>query len=272
MNSKGYKLLFFIVETGLLLSCLLFFNTCRVQRISSINRQLLELPNSVRDELLIQHYAYTVSYNTRTLTANWVAYELTADETDGPWSRKGLNFFPDPFCNERQANHNDYRNSGYSRGHLAPAGDMKWDSIAMLECFYFTNCIPQDASLNTGKWNQLEEQTRRWARQYGKVYVICGPLYFNDEPLRIGFNGVAVPDACFKALLTPKDNGYSAIAFIMRNGGEERPVAECVYTVDELELILSMDLFFNLPNEQEEAIESAVIWEDWGFENAFKYE
>lgn len=272
MNSKGYKLLFFIVETGLLLSCLLFFNTCRVQRISSINRQLLELPNSVRDELLIQHYAYTVSYNTRTLTANWVAYELTADETDGPWSRKGLNFFPDPFCNERQANHNDYRNSGYSRGHLAPAGDMKWDSIAMLECFYFTNCIPQDASLNNGKWNQLEEQTRRWARQYGKVYVICGPLYFNDEPLRIGFNGVAVPDACFKALLTPKDDGYSAIAFIMRNGGEERPVAECVYTVDELELILSIDLFFNLPNGQEEVVESAIVWEDWGFENAFIYE
>ena len=83
--------------------------------------------------------------------------------------------------------------------------------------------------------------------------------------MRIGHNGVAVPDACFKALLIPKDNGYSAIAFVMQNGGEERQLDECACTVDELELLLSMDLFNNLPDKQEMAVESVVIWEDWGF-------
>ena len=106
---------------------------------------------------------------------------------------------PDPDCYEKQADNDDYRNSGYSRGHLAPAGDMKWDSVAMLESFYFTNCIPQDAALNNGKWNQLEMKTRSWAQQYGKVYVVCGPVYQSDDTLRIGHNEVAVPDACFKA-------------------------------------------------------------------------
>ena len=228
------------------------------------NEKKLELPKPTRFDIVINHSAYTVSYNPLTLVANWVAYELTADETDGPWSRKGLRFMPDPDCHERQADHDDYRNSGYSRGHLAPAGDMKWDSLAMVESFYFTNCIPQETKFNNGKWNQLEEKTRRWAKQYGKVYIVCGPVYLSEDTLRIGHNGVAVPDACFKALLVPKGESYSAIAFLMKNGGEERPMMDCASTVDELEELLSMDFFCNLPDRTERAVEGVINWEDWG--------
>lgn len=221
-------------------------------------------------DYVINHYAYTVSYNPRTLVANWVAYELTAEETDGPWSRKGLRFVPDPNCRYRQADHDDYRNSGYSRGHLAPAGDMKWDSLAMVESFYFTNCMPQDIPFNNGKWNQLEEKTRRWAKQYGKVYVVCGPAYLSDDTLRIGHHGVAVPDACFKALLVPKEESHSAIAFLMKNGGEDRALAACACIVDELESLLSLDFFCYLPDRTERAVEGIINWEDWGLHNPSK--
>lgn len=225
----------------------------------------LELPRTNKTESITRHLAYTVSYNPSTLVANWVAYELTAEETGGSWSRKGLRFMPDPDCQERQADNDDYRNSGYSRGHLAPAGDMKWDSLAMVESFYFTNCIPQDTKFNNGKWNQLEEKTRRLAKHYGKVYIVCGPVYYNEDTLRIGHNRVAVPDACFKALLVPKDDTFSTIAFLMKNGGEDRPLMECACPVDDLEAILSIDFFCNLPDRIENAIESQVAWEDWGF-------
>lgn len=223
----------------------------------------LELPKPTQSDIVIQHSAYTVSYNPQTLIANWVAYELTADETDGPWSRKGLRFMPDPDYDGVQADHADYKGSGYSRGHLAPAGDMKWDSLAMVESFYFTNCIPQETKFNNGKWNQLEEKTRRWAKQYGRVYIVCGPAYLNDDTLRIGHNGVAVPDACFKALLVPKEGDYTAIAFLMQNGGEERPLMDCALTVDELESLLSMDFFCNLHDRIENRVESVVIPDDW---------
>ncbi|MBO7635077.1 MAG: DNA/RNA non-specific endonuclease [Paludibacteraceae bacterium] len=216
------------------------------------------------DGELVFHYAYTLSYNANTLIANWVAYELTADETDGPWKRKGLRFMPDPSCYYRQADYNDYRNSGYSHGHLAPAGDMKWDSLAMIESFYYTNCIPQDKELNNGKWNQLEMKARSWAKEYGRVYIVCGPAFLKEDTLRIGHNGVAVPDACFKALLITTDIGHSAIAFLMRNGGESRSVKECALTVDELEEIIGIDLFFNLPDREEDSVESKVIWDDFG--------
>lgn len=237
----------------------------RPETESELVATFLELPRINKNEVIVRHIAYIVSYNSTTLNPNWVAYELTVDETDGPWSRKGIRFMSDPDYEGRQADNDDYRNSGYSRGHLAPAGDMKWDSVAMVESFYFTNCIPQDAAFNNGKWNQLEEKTRRWAKQYGKVYVVCGPVYQNVEVKRIGQNGIAVPDACYKVLLIPLSNGdFSAIAFVMQNGGEERRVEECACTVDELEALLDMDFFCNLPDKEEADIESKVVWEDWG--------
>ena len=232
---------------------------------NSFHPLLFEIPIEQYGGEIISHSAYTLSYNPQTLIPNWVAYELTAEETDGPWSRKGLRFVPDPDCHERQADNNDYRNSGYARGHLAPAGDMKWDSLAMVESFYFTNCMPQEIKFNNGKWNQLENKVRQWAKRYGKVYVVCGPVFTEEDTLRIGRNGVAVPDACFKALLVPKEDAFSAIAFLMWNGGEGRSLQDCALTVDELETVIAMDFFCNLPDAIENAVEDTVVWKDWNF-------
>ncbi len=234
-----------------------------------VGQQLLglEIPRydfEVIEQIMVKR-GFAVSFNPNTKLPNWVAYELTADETDGPWARKGLRFVQDPDCPLRQADNEDYRNSGYARGHLAPAGDMKWDSLAMVESFYFTNCMPQDIKFNNGKWNQLENKVRQWARKYGRVYVVCGPVFTEEDTLRIGANGVAVPDACFKALLIPKEDTFSAIAFLMWNGGEERPLKDCACTVDELEAMLSMDFFYNLPDGIENAVEDTVVARDWGF-------
>ena len=234
------------------------------QTEKQINNRHIELCKTRPSEEIIFHSAYTVSYNPKTLISNWVAYEITAEETDGPWTRKGLRFMPDPDCKSRQADNNDYRNSGYSRGHLAPAGDMKWDSVAMVESFYFTNCIPQDKELNNGRWNQLEMKVRTWAKEYGRVYIVCGPAFLNMDTLRIGHNKVAVPDACFKALLIPTSTSYSAIAFVMRNGEEKRNLKECSCTIDQLETLLGLDLFYNLPDRIETEVESSICWFNWG--------
>ncbi len=254
------------VTTILLLAAIiLVFSACARRWAENHHREevKLEQPQLLKSDILLNHTAYTLSFNPNTLTANWVAYELTANETDGPWTRKGLNFMPDPNYDGIQADHGDYKGSGYSRGHLAPAGDMKWDSIAMLESFYYTNCIPQDEKLNNGKWNQLEMKTRSWAQQYGKVFVVTGPIFFQSDTLRIGPHGIAVPHACFKALLAPTETSYTAIAFVMQNGEEKRSVRECAITVDELEALLGLDLFCNLPDELEKSVESKMVLEDW---------
>ena len=223
----------------------------------------LECPEITEEDHVIAHKAYYASFNTITLTPNWVAYVLTANHTDGPYSRKGRYFVPDPDCSCQQPDNNDYRESGFARGHLIPAGDVKWDSTAMHESFYFTNCMPQDIQFNNSKWNQLEEKTRRLAHKYDSVYVVCGPIYDQLDTICIGDNQVAVPDKCFKALLIHNGESYSAIGFIMNNGGEDRTVMDCACTIDALESVIKRDLFFNLPDKIEDAVESKVIWTDW---------
>ena len=117
-----------------------------------------ELPRVIKNqpEQVIQHLGYTVSYNPEWLVPNWVAYELTNFETGGEQERKN-HFKPDPLVNGDPVVTSDYSNSGYDRGHMAPAADMKWSEQAMRESFYMTNMCPQLHNLNAGDWKDLEE-------------------------------------------------------------------------------------------------------------------
>ena len=129
-------------------------------------------------------------YDPKYKIPKWVKYELMSTETDGPYSRKGLNFCQDPSANLPQADDYDYKNSGWSKGHMAPAADFKWSRQAMIETFYYTNCCPQNQSLNSGQWNTLEKKVREWANRYGSVTVVTGPLVWNNEYGAIGNNKV----------------------------------------------------------------------------------
>ena len=95
-----------------------------------------------------------------------MAYELTDVEANGTCKRDGR-FYTDPDVKGAQANYEDYRNTGWDKGHIAPAGDMKWDEQAMYESCYYTNVCPQNHNLNGGVWRSLEERCRYSAHCYG---------------------------------------------------------------------------------------------------------
>ena len=118
---------------------------------SSANRisSKLEIPVVLkkREEIQLQRTGYTVSYNNFYKTPNWVAWELTRQETKGDEERKNR-FVPDPDLPEPRVEHADYTHSSYDRGHMAPAADMKWSKKAMEESFYMSNICPQNQKLN----------------------------------------------------------------------------------------------------------------------------
>ena len=99
-----------------------------------------------------------------------------------------------------RATNMDYINSGYDRGHICPSGDNKWSEEAQLQSFLYTNCCPQLHNLNAGDWNELEGKCRKWAQQYGGVYIVSGPLLLNKKHKTIGKNKVVVPEAFFKVV------------------------------------------------------------------------
>ena len=169
-----------------------------------------------KPEQIIHHIGYTVSWNPVLLVPNWVAYELTADELIGSEERTN-HFKPDPLVEGDPVVTRDYSNSGYDRGHMAPAADMRWSAQAMRESFYMTNICPQNHNLNAGDWKALEERVRDMAEQYEHVYVCCGPI-ISDPYQTIGQERkIAVPEAFFKVILTEQDGEYQTEAYLMNN-------------------------------------------------------
>ena len=206
---------------------------------------------------IIKHKAYTLAFNPNYKTPHWVGWELTAQESEGEAERDDQ-FIPDPKANGHSAYSSDYSRSGYDRGHMAPAGDMKWDAMAMSESFYMTNICPQVHSLNAGKWNSLEKKCRELAKKFGKVYITCGPIYTSKKPKVIGANRVAVPDAFYKVILIPNANNGEPIAmgFVFQNKKEVRTLISHQLTVDRVEEMTGLDFFADLPDEIENKIES----------------
>ena len=204
---------------------------------------------------VIEHLGYTVSYNEQYRNANWVAYELTAGEVEGKEPRDG-DFEPDPLVKGRQAIDSDYKHSGWDRGHLAPAADMKWSERAMKESFYLSNISPQNRNLNRGVWKSIEELTRDNATRYGKLLVVTGPVFTSKTGLgSIGENRVFIPNGFYKVLLT-YDGQYKGIAFYCENVAGKRKLDTYACSINYIEELTGIDFFHKLPDEIEEKVES----------------
>ena len=223
----------------------------------------LEIPESTtkRPEQIITHAGYNVSYNPEWHIPNWVSYELTRDETEGKLDRSD-DFEVDPKVKGVCPSNEDYKRSGYDRGHMAPAADMKWNSTVMKECFYYSNMCPQKHSLNAGRWKTLEEKVRDWAQQDSAIIIVCGPIVDKGYNT-IGNARVAVPQRFFKVILAPFLKKPRAIGFIMKNEKEELPLSSYAVSVDRVEKITGLDFFSALPDDVENSIESSNSTYGW---------
>ncbi len=228
-----------------------------------IDTSRLELPAIENTDYLVEYQGYVSSYSSLTKTPEWVAYELTKDETYGDAVREGKYFSRDERLRLPQPDDYDYRGSGWTRGHLAPAADFRWSDEAMWETFHFTNCCPQDEELNNGMWNTLEKKCRTWARKFGKVYIVTGPIVGENRYGAIGNSHVVVPDAFFKAVMVQSGNRWHSIAFVMQNRPYNENMQKCAMSVDELEEITGLDFFTAMDNETEALAENSYRLSFW---------
>ncbi len=213
------------------------------------------------DERIIDYAGMRVSFNPGMHIPNWVAWELTAEEAIGQESRNN-NFISDnrvPGCPAPS----DYTNSGFDRGHMAPAGDMKWSPLAMKESFYMTNICPQDKKLNTGSWKGLEEKCRDWAKVDSAIIIVAGPVLTDKLTESIGKIHVRVPKRFFKVILSPYSNPPRAIGFIMPNGKVPGGMQAAAMSVNDVERITGHNFFSALPDSIEELIESQCQFHKW---------
>ena len=243
---------------------------------SKLENPLCAAKNHAEDHELRDYEYYSICYRESYEQAEWSAYCLTEEHLEKNAARSD-DFRPDPEISTGSASLADYRGSGYDRGHLSPAADFAFDAGAMSETFYMSNMSPQAGSFNRGMWKDLEATVRAWAKKFGRVYVVSGPVLEKPaaEYESIGEDKVTVPKYYYKVLLaplyeneedaaTPDDaENICALGFIFPNEKCEGSFYDFAVSIDEIERRTGLDFFSGLDGQTQERIESSVNLEEW---------
>lgn len=242
-----------------LLACILTLVSCKAQDNSIVEQNTSLEPKSIGE--IVNHTYYSLSYDENDEQAYWVYYHLTPDLINGTQSRTD-DFREDPMVSTGSATLDDYKGSGYDRGHLCPAADMTLNHTSMSESFYLSNMSPQAPSFNRGIWSKLEAQVREWALAEGGLYIATGPILSHNLG-KIGPDSVTVPVAYYKVLLDEKQD--KMIALILPNEKSSKSLDQFVVSVDSLESVTGIDFFSGLDDKLENRLESVADISSWAF-------
>ncbi|HPY82414.1 MAG: DNA/RNA non-specific endonuclease [Bacteroidales bacterium] len=206
----------------------------------------VEIPESNKPDSIYTYVGFSLQYAEQFKQAYWVAYMHCKAKMLGNAKRTNT-FKKDPNIVVGSASAVDYRKSGYDRGHLAPAGDMKWNVQAMKESFYYSNISPQLPQLNRGVWKKLEDKVRDWVHIYDTLYIITGPILHDSLPT-IGINKVAVPEYFYKIVLLYSSVKQDAVGFIIPNSPYvHKDFEKYMVSVDSVEKHVNMSFFMQVP-------------------------
>lgn len=219
------------------------------------------LPSSTTGTVVTHSY-FSLSYNEKHEQAEWVAYELKMEQLSKNNFKRPY-FVEDRSVKSGSADWRNYKNSGYDRGHLCPAGDRRFDYKAYHETFLTSNISPQNHDFNSGIWNRLEQKVRYWAQQYDGVYVVTGGILKNGLET-IGDEQVSVPKEFYKIVLDKYNGKYRAIAFLIPNRPSDKSFYEYAVSIDAIEEKTGIDFFPKLPENIEKELESEVNLKAWG--------
>lgn len=213
-------------------------------------------PSSTTGQI-VTHDTYTLSYHEAHEQAEWVAYWLTPDHISGGEHKRPY-FNQDPKVSTESADWRNYKNSGYTRGHLLPAGDRTFDKAAYDETFFTSNISPQKYEFNTGIWNSLEMTVRNFVRKNGEVFVVTGGV-LSGNLKTIGTEKVSVPDYFYKIIFFEDGQNSKIVAYLMPHEEKNRQsLSHYVVSVDSLEQLTQIDFFSQLPDDLENSLEQTT--------------
>lgn len=215
--------------------------------------------------VLIQHTWYAIGYDERRRVPYWTYYHLTSKQVNSDTLDHVGGFVSDPKTTAAQGNDDDYKASGYDKGHMVPCEDMSFDSGAMSETFYYSNCVPQTSKLNRGQWKNLEQLTRNWAIDNGAVEVFSGVVPGKSLP-ELGASRIMIPASCYKIVLDYSQPVVKAIAFVMPNQDKALDdVQQYACSIDHVESLTGIDFFPELPDDVEKSVEASFDAKAWNW-------
>lgn len=222
-------------------------------------------PRFKKKEQVVRHLGYALCYEEKYEQAKWVAYRLTAEMCNNNEEERTDDFREDKAIKTGSAVPEDYKKSGYDRGHLCPAGDMAWSEIAMSESFYMSNMSPQAPKFNRGIWKTLESQVRNWAKKEEELYIVTAGVLEKGLPTIGDKNKIAIPKYYYKIVLDVFGKEKKAIAFVMPNEGSKQNIFDFAVTIDSVERLTQINFFPALPDTLENNLESNLNVDLWNY-------
>lgn len=220
------------------------------------------LPTSTTGQI-VHHEGYSLSYSEPHEQAEWVAYELKKSHLSNTNFKRPY-FEIDKSVKTKAAHWRSYKNSGYDRGHLCPAGDRKHSQFTHDETFLTSNISPQKHEFNAGVWNRLEQKVRYWANRNDGVFVVTGGILQNNLKT-IGDDKVSVPNQFYKIVLDNNNGKTKVLAFLLPHKDSKQPLYEFVTSVDTIENLTGIDFFSELNDDIENKIEASSSYKSWSF-------
>lgn len=186
----------------------------------------------------------------------WTGYQLRPEELHGSAIRL-RHFRRDTRLSLPGARDADYRNSGFSRGHMVPCADLAWSEESIRASFLLSNAAPQNQSANAGTWRRVEEAVRRIAAESDAIFVFTGVLFEDKNTGYIGTGRVAVPSHMFKVVLALRGQQKAMYAAIVPNREMAREELDrYTVTVREVQSRTGLDFFSALEDGEERELES----------------
>lgn len=217
---------------------------------------------------------YSLEYSYKYKHSYWIAYRF--DNTTGENVGRNEAYKPDPeLPSQYAAKHNDYTNSGYTRGHLCASSDRQYSKEANQQTFYMSNISPQSGNgfnQSGSAWNTGEDKVQAWgyniSRSTDTLYVVKGGTI--GEGMIKGYikNEIAIPKYFFMAVLFRSGDNYKAIGFYMphenlKDDPDKKDPKKYLMSIDALEQETGIDFFHNLPDNIENTVEATYNVNDW---------
>lgn len=219
---------------------------------SALTKFLLQAKNCK----LLENDHYTSCYSDHFKNTVWAIHQLEREQVLGHQKRTNDYRVDTRVTNGVQAT--DYRKTGFDRGHLVPAADMKKDFASMTQTFFMTNMSPQRPEFNRGIWSVLEKKIRRdflTTKQRDNVFVYTGMILSNKLPTLTC--QAAIPEWFYKIIYNQVN--HSVKSYLIDNHRYSSSELESFrVSVDRIEELTGLDFFSFLPKTQQDQLESQI--------------
>lgn len=218
-------------------------------------------------DLLLFNRQYIVRYSYLFRQPRWamqVVDENTKHHEEDDFDRLD-NFREDLRIPEKfRSTLDDYKGSGFDRGHLINSADRKSSKIINSETFLLSNMSPQKPKFNRAIWLELESAVRVLAdkEEFAEVYSICGPLFEIGNKIEvIGENNVVVPHAFFKSILAerakPESRNQLAMwSFEIPNEKTDKSLKDFLVPTAEIERRAGLQIWDRLRGEKSDKLKT----------------